>query len=66
MTRKLYDPLDLDTQPERKKAKKRDRSGSVEFNRYWLPREVYESTRVVKQPPVLPAFVKPLKPVCKP
>jgi hypothetical protein len=55
---KLYDPLDLDTQPVRPRKK----SAGTGFNdlRRRMP---VEQARVVRQPAVLPAFVKPLKPL---
>jgi hypothetical protein len=54
---KLYDPLDLDTQPVRRK--KRVAGGFNDLRR----RMPVEQARVVRQPAVLMAFVKPLKPV---
>ena len=53
---KLYDPLDLDTQPVRK------RKAGTGFNDLRRKQPV-EQARVVKQPRVLAAFVKPLKPI---
>jgi hypothetical protein len=57
VTTKLYDPLDLYTQPVRRK--KRVAGGFNDLRR----RQPVEGARVVRQPAVLPAFVKPLKPI---
>ena len=57
MTDPLYDPLDLDTQPTRKR-----KPANPEFNQLRRTPRTFEQQRVVRQPVSPEWMLKPLRP----